>query len=458
MDEAIRHYIPDTKNTIVICRCGSTSDAVALERCSLESCRSVIVNEENDAKTIRTILAATNYLKSHPENTAHITAVVREGSNVDVAQLAGEGRAEVLYFADAMSRIVAHTCHQPGLSRVYTELFAFEGNEIYIETIPAFVGKTFGETLTLTRRSCIIGIKREGQAFVNPPMDTVIGCDDELIIIAEDDGVTAAMESSPVHPELFAPETIRLQSHSTESLLVLGHNGLLTGLLEELDCYVPEGSRVTVACESAELPAELEKLQGTLHNLRLRLCSCDLCDRSVLEGFVSEGYSNIVVLSDSESDPETADATTLMVLMYLRDIAKKSKAEFSITSEMRDIRNQELARVANVNDFVVSADLTSLMTAQISENRLLSAIYADLLDEDGSEIYLKPASDYVITGNPVDFFTVTRAVAQKGGVFIGYKDITCTADGTQTRVVLSPDKAEMMVFDKDDYLVIISED
>ncbi|MEG1061249.1 MAG: hypothetical protein RSE43_06835 [Oscillospiraceae bacterium] len=458
MDEAIRHYIPDTKNTIVICRCGSTSDAVALERCSLESCRSVIVNEENDAKTIRTILAATNYLKSHPENTAHITAVVREGSNVDVAQLAGEGRAEVLYFADAMSRIVAHTCHQPGLSRVYTELFAFEGNEIYIETIPAFVGKTFGETLTLTRRSCIIGIKREGQAFVNPPMDTVIGCDDELIIIAEDDGVTAAMESSPVHPELFAPETIRLQSHSTESLLVLGHNGLLTGLLEELDCYVPEGSRVTVACESAELPAELEKLQGTLHNLRLRLCSCDLCDRSVLEGFVSEGYSNIVVLSDSESDPETADATTLMVLMYLRDIAKKSKAEFSITSEMRDIRNQELARVANVNDFVVSSDLTSLMTAQISENRLLSAIYADLLDEDGSEIYLKPASDYVITGNPVDFFTVTRAVAQKGGVFIGYKDITCTADGTQTRVVLSPDKAEMMVFDKDDYLVIISED
>ncbi|MEG0913932.1 MAG: hypothetical protein RSG53_10045, partial [Oscillospiraceae bacterium] len=130
----------------------------------------------------------------------------------------------------------------------------------------------------------------------------------------------------------------------------------------------------------------------------------------------------------------------------------------SITSEMRDIRNQELARVANVNDFVVSSDLTSLMTAQISENRLLSAIYADLLDEDGSEIYLKPASDYVITGNPVDFFTVTRAVAQKGGVFIGYKDITCTADGTQTRVVLSPDKAEMMVFDKDDYLVIISED
>ncbi|MEG1550581.1 MAG: hypothetical protein RR395_09175, partial [Ruthenibacterium sp.] len=160
MDEAIRDYIPVMKNTVVICRGGSTSDAVALERCSLESCRSVIVNEENDAKTIRTILAATNYLKNYPENTAHITAVVREESNVDVARLAGEGRAEVLYFSDAMSRIVAHTCRQPGLSCVYTELFAFEGNEIYIETIPAFVGKTFGETLTLTQRSCIIGIKR----------------------------------------------------------------------------------------------------------------------------------------------------------------------------------------------------------------------------------------------------------------------------------------------------------
>ncbi|MEG1879456.1 MAG: hypothetical protein RR211_07470, partial [Pseudoflavonifractor sp.] len=353
---------------------------------------------------------------------------------------------------------VAHTCRQPGLSCVYTELFAFEGNEIYVEKIPAFVGKTFGETLTLTQCSCIIGLKRAGQALVNPPMDSVIGPDDELILIAEDDGVTVPMEVSAVHPELFAPKTVRAQAHSAESLLVLGHNGLLTGLLEELDCYVPAGSRVTVACESAEPLAQLEALQSTLQHLHLRPCSCNLCDRAVLEGFVSEGYRNIVVLSDAESDPETADATTLMVLMYLRDIAKKSKAEFSITSEMRDIRNQELARVANVNDFVVSSDLTSLMTAQISENRLLSAIFADLLDEDGSEIYLKPASDYVITGQPVDFFTVTRAVAQKGGVFIGYKDITRTPDGTQTRVVLSPDKAETMTFDEEDRLVVIAED
>ncbi|MEG0019531.1 MAG: hypothetical protein RR728_03200, partial [Oscillospiraceae bacterium] len=272
MDEAIRNYIPDTKNTVVICRCGSTSDTVALERCSLESCRSIIVNEENDAKTIRTILAATNYLKDHSENAAHITAVVREEANVDVARLAGEGRAEVLYFADAMSRIVAHTCRQPGLSCVYTELFAFEGNEIYIEAIPAFVGKTFGETLTLTQRSCIIGIKRGEQAFVNPPMDTVIGCEDELIIIAEDDGMTVPMESSPIHTQLFAPKTIPTHTVSDESLLVLGYNDLLAGLLEELDCYVPTGSRVTVACDDTEPLAQVKELQSTLQNLQLRLC------------------------------------------------------------------------------------------------------------------------------------------------------------------------------------------
>ncbi len=38
-------------------------------------------------------------------------------------KIAGEGMAEVLYFKDAISRIIAHTCRQPGLSHVLTDFF-----------------------------------------------------------------------------------------------------------------------------------------------------------------------------------------------------------------------------------------------------------------------------------------------------------------------------------------------
>ncbi|MEA5060722.1 MAG: hypothetical protein VB049_11960 [Candidatus Pelethousia sp.] len=457
MDQSVRDYLPDHKNTGIICRTGDTADSVALERCSVEACRSIIVNEANDAKTIRTILSVTNYLKAYPENQAHITAVIHEESNVDVAKIAGEGRVEVVFFADAMSRIIAHTCRQPGLSLVYSELFSYEGNEIYTEAIPTFAGKTFGQVLALPENACVIGLKRNKQALINPPMDTLIDSADEIILIAEDDGIAQVETVEPGRETLFAKEA-GSWGEQPDSLLVLGHNGLLTGMVEELDRYVAPGSRVTVACDSQAAILETEGLRDRLRTMSLRTVLCDRCERKVLENFVSEGYRNIVVLSDAQADPEVADATTLMVLMHLRDIAKKTKAEFSVTSEMLDVRNQELAKITKVNDFVVSSNLTSLLTVQISENRLLAAVFADLLDEEGSEIYLKPAYNYVVTGSPVNFRTITQAAARKGEIFIGYKDMERTGEGIKTTVRLNPPKRETITFDSEDMIIVIAED
>ena len=61
---------------------------------------------------------------------------------------------------------------------------------------------------------------------------------------------------------------------------------------------------------------------------------------------------------------------------------------------MIDVRNRELAEGAKIDDFVVSNKLVSLMLAQASENEHLEEIFKDLLDEEGSEICLRPASDY----------------------------------------------------------------
>ena len=457
MDQAIRDQLPDTKNTVIITRTGDAADAAALSRCSLETCRSIIINESSDAAAIRTILAVTNYMKEHPGSNAHITAVVYDEANVEVARIAGEGRAEIIYFADAMARIIAHTCRQPGLSMVYTELFSFEGNEIYMEPIPAFAGLTFSDIQTRLPRSCPIGINRGGQALVNPPMDTVILDTDEVIVVADDDGMSTPCEPGAINTALMAPERAAA-AETPDSLLVLGHNALLGGLIEELDRYVCPGSRATVACDSADVLNDVSGLRAGLKNTVLRTELCDICDREVLESFAREGYGNIVVLSDPDIDPEEADATTLMVLLHLRDIAKKTGREFSVTSEMRDVRNQELAKVANVNDFVVSSNLTSLITSQISEDRLLASVFADLLDEEGSEIYLKRARDYVTTDQSVDFFTVARAAAAKGEVFIGYKDITRTPDGMKVDIRLNPAKTDTITFDDDDLIIVIAED
>ena len=57
---------------------------------------------------------------------------------------------------------------------------------------------------------------------------------------------------------------------------------------------------------------------------------------------------------------------------------------------MADVRNRSLAEVTRADDFIVSDRLISLLLTQVSENKQLNAVFADLFDAAGSEIYLRP--------------------------------------------------------------------
>jgi ion channel POLLUX/CASTOR len=111
----------------------------------------------------------------------------------------------------------------------------------------------------------------------------------------------------------------------------------------------------------------------------------------------------------------------LVTLLHLRDIADRDDTPFSIVSEMLDLRNRKLAKVANVNDFIVSNHLISLMMAQLSEDADLYAVFTDLFNPQGSEIYMKPVGDYVELGNPVNFYTLVEAARRRGQTAIRYR-------------------------------------
>ena len=65
---------------------------------------------------------------------------------------------------------------------------------------------------------------------------------------------------------------------------------------------------------------------------------------------------------------------------------------------MLDLRNRALAEVTRADDFIVSDRMTSLLLSQVAENKHLKAVFDDLFDPEGSEIYLRPASEYVAAG------------------------------------------------------------
>jgi hypothetical protein len=120
-------------------------------------------------------------------------------------------------------------------------------------------------------------------------------------------------------------------------------------------------------------------------------------------------------------EAQSADTRTLITLLHLRKLSERLGEHISVVSEMIDIRNRELAEVTRADDFVVSNKLVSLMLAQASENEYLSAIFDDLLDEDGSEIYMRPVGDYVDLDQPVSFYTIAEAARRRGETAIGYR-------------------------------------
>ena len=94
----------------------------------------------------------------------------------------------------------------------------------------------------------------------------------------------------------------------------------------------------------------------------------------------------------------------------------------------------------------------------MSENKAVNAVFADLFDPEGVEIYLKPAADYVALGVGVNFYTVIEAARRHGEVALGYRLEAWSDDKARAYgVVLSPKKSETIIFSQDDRVVVLAE-
>ena len=121
----------------------------------------------------------------------------------------------------------------------------------------------------------------------------------------------------------------------------------------------------------------------------------DTRDRNVLEQLDVGAYHNVIVLSDDQLDPLTADSRVLVTLLHLRDIL--AKRGHDRLDRQRDARRPGpgAGPADPADDFVVSEQLVSLLMTQISENRHLESVFTDLFDPEGAEIYIRPASYYL---------------------------------------------------------------
>ena len=126
---------------------------------------------------------------------------------------------------------------------------------------------------------------------------------------------------------------------------------------------------------------------------------------------------------------------------------------------MLDIRNRRLAQVAKVNDFIVSDTIISLLIAQVSENNILNAVFEDIFDADGSEIYLKPAESYVRLQEEVSFYTIVEAARRRGETAFGYKIAAESESETiPGGIHVNPPKSAQIRFAQGDCIIVAAEE
>ena len=488
MEERIRAQFPRTGNIKIVCRSGVIYNQTDLDRCSILTSKSIIIAVENDFETIKTIIACTQMLNDCENSQSFVTAVINERQYEFAARIAGNDkcsdneafsvgndRLELLMLESTISKIMTHTSRQMGLSKVFIEIFDYEGNEFYIvrnegrdaEVFDRLSGKTIREINQYLHNAFAIGvIDAKGKVIIGDP--NTVGLDDDckLVVLEEDDDRIIIGDTKP---SISYDPPKQVYEDKPISILIIDCNTKLPTVLEEMGNYLDPGSEIYLAEDPDELAAIVNEslLEGlTKKGLTIHKCpveGADLYEYPIVEKIIDECDPDfLLVMSSHAYNNEEADAQSLKLLLYCKHYKETHEgADFGVTCEMRNVANQKLADVLMSSDFVVSRNIAALMMSQIAENRELKDVFENLLVSEGYEIYIKPAEYYLdITGETeVDLFSLSEAVAEKQEVFIGYK-INVGGDGEP---VLCPNKSKnrrsaMVTLHEGDQLVVLAED
>lgn len=444
MEDSIRSNVDVPKNVRIVCRTADITDPADLEKCSMDTSRTVIISPTDDIRTVKALLAVSAVLQEK-QVSVPVNAIISKREYRFPPSIAQAHNITALQSNDMLAKMIAHSCTQTGLSETFREVFNFDGNELFLTDTVNTAGMTFAEVSLQLDRAVPVGVRRGGSILLNPPADLRLEDGEPLLVFSEDRSC-AALTDGKQNPEPFfeGGQPGGVDSDPADTVII-GCNETLPVILREL----PENIRhVYLACG-----AQTEDVKGALESsaegrgMQLHFCEQNLkTEQGLLQ--LAQMADHVVVLNDHEKDEEDADMESIFYLMNLRDLRTRYRLQFNITAEMRKERNQNLVASGDRTDFVVASSMSSLCLAQIAESPELTDVFRELLSNHGNELYLKYAEQLGLVGT----FSVRQLRSRAMDfhyVLLGYihNDQSC----------FNPRLDETVTLEEGDSLIVLSE-
>lgn len=467
MTNELKALFPDKiDNKRIIARSGSSHDRIALNNLNINSARSILINHNDDMKSIKTLAAIVNN-PSRRETKYNIVTKINSYQNYEVAKLVGKEDSQILFFGDMLARIDAQTCLQPGLSSVYLELVNFDGDEIYFKDEAALEGCSYSDAVLGYNTSCVIGLKRGTEIILNPSFNEIIRPKDEIIAITEDDDTIELNEVTKVKSST-TNEGTRIISNKISSpvakrIFILGHSSVdmnrVKAISTDLIKYISDGSEIIFA-NNAKGNEDLIESIATTKNIKLSAKQGDIRSRKFLEEIGLDDGDIVLIISpfDGVNDINQSDQESLYTLIHIRDIEIKTNKNFFLVTEIIDARNSEIFESEKFDDYLLSETIVQSMLVQIAENKHLGQLFKNLSSPEGCEIYFKPMTDYIDISKPINFYAICESAGLKGQTAIGYQlyeeeEMISLNAG----VNINPKKSIERIYNVEDKIIVFSE-
>ena len=473
MEEYLLREIPENSTTKVICRTGDPSDAKDLEIISPNEARSIVLLATDDEFSDSMVLKRALALQKNELVTCPVIAEVNSAENAEALKLLP--KLTVIQPRNFIMRLLAQSLKEPGLSKVYSELLTFEGKEIYFwpqeNQLNLFnqhiVGRPFSDVVFEFENSSLIGVVHDymsldGNAQTNavkllPDVNYVIQETDRLILISEDDSTIGGSVGKSNLTNLVTQDVSDLSyTYKAKHITIVGWHNWGDILLMELQMQLPAGSHIELIYNSELSDGPAQSFIEGLTKLNINVQIQNSLKREAFNAINWTKTDSILLLGYRDKlNLQQADSYTLLTFTHIKYIRDSQKRDINICCEILDPKNGELIEGTRDDEFVASDELVAKYLIQLSENKYLKAVYTDLLDESGSELFLRPSLSYVKPDQSITFGELVHMGLTRNEIVIGLQ-LKTSARNHKIDSILSPPKKSSYQLKEYDRIIVIS--